>query len=162
MIKTYRFLISPSEGRLSFDQVGNKIKNFLKTPGRYRIIIGTDSQPRDGKITYISAIIAHRIGKGGIYFYRKSTHTKPTALEERILNEATYSLELAEKIKEKLFPLGLPQQVESLEIHLDIGMRGRTKSLVNTVIGMIKSCGYKAVIKPDSYGATKVADKHSK
>ena len=33
---------------------------------------------------------------------------------------------------------------------------------VREVVGMVSGSGFAAVIKPDAYGATKVADKHSK
>ncbi|HRU32970.1 MAG TPA: ribonuclease H-like YkuK family protein, partial [bacterium] len=47
-------------------------------------------------------------------------------------------------------------------IHVDIGMKGETRQLIKEVVGMITSSGYSAKIKPESFGASKVADKHSK
>jgi len=48
-----------------------------------------------------------------------------------------------------------------VEIHLDVGKNGATRSLVKEVIKMIVGSGYIAVTKPDSFGATKVADRHT-
>jgi predicted RNase H-related nuclease YkuK (DUF458 family) len=43
-----------------------------------------------------------------------------------------------------------------------VGNNGETKRIVREVVGMVSGSGFSAVIKPDAYGATKVADKHSK
>ncbi|HAV21575.1 MAG TPA: hypothetical protein DCX02_06940, partial [Firmicutes bacterium] len=44
----------------------------------------------------------------------------------------------------------------------DIGRNGGTKDLIREIVGMVTGTGFEAKIKPDAYGATKVADKHSK
>lgn len=49
-----------------------------------------------------------------------------------------------------------------VEIHLDVGENGDTKDIVREVVGMVTGSGYAAVTKPDAYGASKVADRHSK
>ena len=49
----------------------------------------------------------------------------------------------------------------NVEIHLDVGEKGDTKELIREVVGMVIGSGFDARIKPDSYGATKVADKYT-
>jgi predicted RNase H-related nuclease YkuK (DUF458 family) len=49
-----------------------------------------------------------------------------------------------------------------LEIHLDVGQEGATKSLIREVVGMVTGSGFDAKIKPESYGASAVADKYTK
>ena len=49
-----------------------------------------------------------------------------------------------------------------VEIHLDVGTNGDTRDIIKEVVGMVTGSGYAAVTKPDSYGATKVADRHSR
>ena len=49
-----------------------------------------------------------------------------------------------------------------LEIHLDVGEKGQTKDLIREVVGMVVGSGFDARIKPDSFGASKVADKYTK
>ncbi|HYH03936.1 MAG TPA: ribonuclease H-like YkuK family protein, partial [Bacillota bacterium] len=39
---------------------------------------------------------------------------------------------------------------------------GKTKEIIRDVIGMITGSGFGAIIKPDSYGASKVADRYTK
>ena len=49
-----------------------------------------------------------------------------------------------------------------VEIHLDVGNNGATKTLIKEVVGMVVGSGFNARIKPDSYGASSVADKYTK
>ena len=50
----------------------------------------------------------------------------------------------------------------SIEIHLDIGTNGDTKDLIREVVGMVVGSGFDARIKPDSFGASKVADRFTR
>jgi predicted RNase H-related nuclease YkuK (DUF458 family) len=45
---------------------------------------------------------------------------------------------------------------------LDVGEKGQTKDLIREVVGMVVGSGFDARIKPDSFGASKVADKYTK
>jgi len=49
-----------------------------------------------------------------------------------------------------------------VEIHLDVGRSGETRELIREVVGMVAGSGFDAKIKPESYGASSVADKHTK
>jgi predicted RNase H-related nuclease YkuK (DUF458 family) len=49
-----------------------------------------------------------------------------------------------------------------IEIHLDVGEQGKTKEIVREVVGMVTGSGFDARIKPESYGASSVADKYTK
>ena len=48
-----------------------------------------------------------------------------------------------------------------VEIHVDIGSIGETKEMINEVVGMVRSSGFLVKTKPYSYGASKVADRHT-
>ena len=50
----------------------------------------------------------------------------------------------------------------NVEIHLDVGKSGDTKELIREVVGMVIGSGFDARIKPESFGATKVADRYTK
>ena len=50
----------------------------------------------------------------------------------------------------------------NIEIHLDVGTQGRSKEIIREVVGMVTGSGFDARIKPDSYGASTVADKFTK
>ena len=49
----------------------------------------------------------------------------------------------------------------NLEIHVDIGENGRTKELIDEVVGMIIGNGLAVRIKPHAYAASAVADKYT-
>lgn len=151
---------SPTKGQLTPQEMYDDIRDFVKKfpKDRFRLIIGTDSQP--GKETcFVTAVIIHREGKGAKFYYRR-THVKtPFTLRHRIFEEATRSMEAAGRIIEYLSSV-LPEM--TIEIHVDIGERGRTRELIQQVVNMINMSGFLARVKPFSYGATKVADRFTK
>lgn len=151
---------SPTYGSLSFEEVFDKIINFVKEePDRkYSLIVGSDSFPGDQTV-FVTAVIIHRKGSGGRYFYRKIRYEKIENLKLRIFTEVSLSLEIAEALKKRLSENGFSRL--PVEIHLDIGRNGATRVLVKEVIKMIVGSGYIAVTKPDSFGASKVADRHT-
>ncbi|MDI1472124.1 ribonuclease H-like YkuK family protein [Thermodesulfovibrio sp. 1176] len=154
------FFHSPTYGSLSFQQVFEKIIEFVKeAPERkYSLIVGSDSFPGEETV-FVTAIIIHRRGSGGRYFYRKLKYEKMDNLKLRIFTEASLSLEIAEALKKKLSENGVSKL--PVEIHLDVGKNGATRNIVKEVIKMIVGSGYVAVTKPDSFGASKVADRHT-
>lgn len=153
--------ISPSRGVLSFDALIADIRAFVtETPdAAYKLIVGTDSQSRTD-LTFVSAIVIHRLGKGARYYYRKRVQRKLTSLRQKIFYEAAISLALAQKLAEAL---SLDEKNGlNIEIHLDIGEHGETRDLIREIVGMVTGSGFQAAIKPNSYGASKVADRHTK
>ena len=153
--------VSPSLGRLSFDEMFRHLVAFVEEePERqYHLIVGTDSLVSD-QTCFVTAVIIHRLGHGGRYFYRKLVNRKMDSLRQRIFFETALSLETAGLISAELSRNGHSEL--PVEIHLDVGPNGDTKRVIREVVGMVTGSGYLAVTKPDAYGATKVADKHSK
>ena len=49
----------------------------------------------------------------------------------------------------------------NLEIHIDVGEHGDTRDMIKEVVGMVTGNGYVAKTKPEAYGASYVADKHT-
>lgn len=153
--------ISPTSGRLSFRQMFEHLVGYMSAvpDQKYNLIIGTDSLLSD-KTCFVTAIIVHRVGHGGRYFYRKQLNRKMESLRQRILFETALSLETAGHLSAELALNGHSEL--HVEIHLDVGENGDTKRIIREVVGMVTGSGYTAVTKPDAYGASKVADKHSK
>lgn len=161
-VKTQRQeFFSPTFGNLSFEDVFKKLVEYIEadTGYRYSIIVGTDSFLA-AETVFISAIIIHRIGHGGRYFYKKLRHRKIENLRQRIFYETSLSLETAAILKAKLSENGFAKL--PVEIHIDVGENGDTKDIIREVVGMVTGSGYAAVTKPNAYGASKVADRHSK
>lgn len=152
--------ISPTKGQIDAAEMLNDILDFVKKnpKDRYRLIVGTDSQPGQ-QTCFVTAVIIHREGKGAKFYYRRSYYKTPLTLRHRIFEEATRSLEMAGKIIEYLANMH-PEL--TIEIHVDIGEKGRTRELIQQVVSMINMSGFLAKVKPYSYGASKVADRFTK
>jgi len=155
------YFVSPTKGALTFERMFSDIVDYLtEVPkAKYKLIIGTDSQARDD-ISFVTAIIVHRTGKGARYYYQKRRHRKITSLRQKVFYETSLSLGVASRLAERIAQNGYSQL--DVEIHLDVGPNGETKELIREVVGMVVGSGFDAKIKPDSYGASKVADKHTK
>lgn len=153
--------VSPSRGRLSFDDVFEDMMAYIgEAPDeRYRVIIGTDSQY--GEVTcFVTAVIVHREGKGARYYYAREWERIERSLRQRIFYETSRSLGVAGVLAEKLAQNGYADL--NVEIHLDVGENGQTRELIREVVGMVVGSGFDARIKPESYGAMTVADKYTK
>ncbi len=154
---------SPSRGNLSLDEVFVDVVAYIddKPKEQYKLIIGTDSQAHNRQeVCFVTAIIIHRVGKGARYFFRRQKHHYMESLRQRIYYETFLSLEVATMVTAKLAENGHPHL--NMEIHLDVGEKGDTKELIREVVGMVIGSGFQACIKPESYGASKVADKYTK
>ena len=152
---------SPSRGRLSFEQMFSDLIDYVQElpEAEYKIIIGTDSQVRDSTC-FVTAIVVHRLGKGARYYYTREHENIGRSLRQRIFYEASRSLGVASQMAEKLAQNGHADL--NVEIHLDVGKNGPTGDLIREVVGMVTGSGFDAKIKPDSYGASTVADKFTK
>ena len=153
---------SPTYGRMDFFSVLDKLLKYIgQEPGlEYEFIIGTDSLGNGDKTAeFVSAIVVHRKNRGGIYFWSKRHEVDIHTLRQRIFQEALYSLKLAEQVIEELKNRNILDF--RLTIHVDVGPNGETKQMLQEIVGMIKGNGFDVKTKPDSYGASSVADRHT-
>lgn len=153
---------SPTYGKVDLDRLKEIISSYMAVDkkAKYEIIVGTDSQKvKNNKYDFVSALIIHRVGMGGIYFWKRIVQDKKISLKERIYQEATMSLVTSENFVEFFKTNGISKY--NIQIHVDIGHNGETRELITEVVGMIRGSGYEVKIKPDSYGASKVADKYT-
>jgi predicted RNase H-related nuclease YkuK (DUF458 family) len=157
---------SPSKGPVTISQMISEVSGFVgENPSDfYRLVIGTDSQARKvgGKdeIDYVSAIVVYRKGKGARYFWRKTKEHKKPVLRDKIYTETLISLDVAQKIVPQVREKISPSKYD-LEIHIDVGPLGPTREMIREVVGMVNGNGFVAKTKPDSWGASSVADKHA-
>ena len=134
-------------------------------PGNYySLVIGTDSQTRriNGKaeIDYVTAIVIYRRGRGARYFWRKEKKIQKPILRDKIYTETLMSLDVAQNIVPEIRKVISPAKYD-LEIHIDVGPLGPTRDMIREVVGMVTGNGFVAKTKPDSWGASSVADKHT-
>lgn len=161
---------STTHGELTLQEIILYIKSFLEEEpeAEYDLAIGTDSQerttPQNNKkmIQLISAIVVHRKGFGGKYFWQRKKLLEIHSLREKIYAETFASLDLAGIFVPLLKKsLNGNSPLYYLEIHVDVGEHGDTREMIKEVVGMITGNGYVARTKPLAYGASYVADKHT-
>ena len=164
MKKTFR---NPTKGRLSLNQVVSEISGFIqKEPSdSYGLVIGTDSQSKKikgkNRIDFVTAIVIHRRGKGGRYFWNKSRKIKIYNLRDKIYTETLLSIETAKNFIPQLKTSLNGNGKYDLEIHIDVGEVGPTREMIKEVVGIVRGNGLVPRIKPNAYGASAVADKHT-
>jgi predicted RNase H-related nuclease YkuK (DUF458 family) len=159
---------SPSKGNLTLEQVIKEIFDYMQEMPefQYEVIVGTDS-PSSDKPFFPIAIVVLRTGAGGRFFLKKMYYPEEllrrfVVWKNRILHEVYLSCELALSLRETLEKenkFGLKYQFEY--IHADVGEVGKTKEMVREVVGLIKSTGFEAKIKPQAFAATVVADRYT-
>jgi predicted RNase H-related nuclease YkuK (DUF458 family) len=156
------YFTSPSKGKMRFDDMMGDIVWYIRNlpTSAYKVIIGSDSQVVQGETHFITAVIVHRLGKGARYFYTKRAHRKIKSLRQKIFFETSLSLEVGSLVTQSLHDKGLEEF--KIEIHIDVGNHGETRDLIREVVGMVVGSGFRAKIKPEAYGASSVADKHTK
>ena len=149
---------------MDLHQTYQTIFNYIKQEpdNQYKLMVGTDSQAGQEEIMFVTAIVSYRVGSGGRFFYRKKSEKAHTGMKQRIFYEVSKSLEIASRLTG--FLANEQELIEDLrvEIHVDVGEKGPTNAIIKEVTGMVVGSGYKALIKPDSYVASTVADKFTK
>lgn len=161
---------STTHGTLSLEETIDLIKTFLeeKPDHEYSLVIGTDSQEKidnlNGKrlMNLITAVVVHRKGFGGKYFWQSHKVLGVHTLREKVYAETLTSLEFATIFVPRLKKsLNGYSPKYNLEIHVDVGEHGATREMIKEVVGMVTGNGFVAKTKPDAYGASCVADKHT-
>lgn len=164
------FFQNSTYGQLGLDEVLKHIKHFLEeNPDEsYSLVIGTDSQEKaeagNGKriARLITAIVVHRKGFGGKYFWQERKKVEVHSLREKIYAETLTSLDFARyfvPLLKKTLNGRSPNYY--LEIHVDVGEHGDTRDMIKEIVGMVTGNGFIAKTKPEAYGASHVADKHT-
>lgn len=161
---------SITHGTVEIKAVIKLIKMFLdEDPDKdYSLIIGTDSHEKNGEknqgksINLVTAILVHRRGFGGKYFWQRKELKNIHSLREKIYQETMSSINFASvfvPLLKKSLNGKMPNY--NLEIHIDVGEHGDTRDMIKEVVGMVTGNGFVAKTKPEAYGATYVADKHT-
>lgn len=158
-------------GNLNMEGVIDCIKAFLEEmpESSYSLVIGTDSHEKNAvkaanskDINLVTAILVHRKGFGGRYFWRRKEMKNIHTLREKIYAETMMSLNFASTFV-PLLKKSLNGKAPNydLEIHIDVGEHGDTRDMIKEVVGMVTGNGFVAKTKPYAYGASYVADKHT-
>lgn len=161
-------MISPTLGKVSLETIAGVIagRTVCASSGEYNLVIGTDSQNFDE--TKIVVVIAlHHIGHGGTFFYDIQRTRRINSIGQKLLYETQLSLDYAEKlvkIFKRMRDTGAFDYNKhlNLSIHVDAGKNGPSKQVIPEIVGWITACGFHAVVKPESFAASSIANKYSK
>jgi predicted RNase H-related nuclease YkuK (DUF458 family) len=151
---------SPGGKSFSYEELVKELLFYIKSDPqeKYKVVIGTDSA-NHGTTDFVSAVVVYRVGHGGRFFWRRINQKKINSLRQRIYQEVMMSLKLAEEV---LFNLSQNKDINfDFEVHVDIGSKGKTKEMLQEIIGMVRGSGFNVRTKPESYGASKVADRYT-
>ncbi|MBI3335264.1 MAG: ribonuclease H-like YkuK family protein [Candidatus Portnoybacteria bacterium] len=159
--------ISPTKGKLELEEMVADIIDYMGEDSRFRycLIIGTDSQVAKG-VDFVNAVVIHRVGKGGRYFWRRVHREYSTrlTLKARIFTEANLSIELAVELLQFLqrrLADAFLELIPQIEVHIDVGQNGPTREMIKELVGLVRANGFEARIKPEAYAASTVADKYA-
>lgn len=151
-------------GNFDFDGLIRELVSYIRSTSdaHYHIVVGSDSRA-DEEVRFVTAVGIHRIGNGGRYFWSRSSPQKCVTLHDRIYKEAMQSITLTQELRSRLKDI-LGEEFfwdNKITVHLDVGFNGPTRDLIDGVVGMVKGYGFEAAIKPDSFGAFVLADRHT-
>lgn len=153
--------LDASGKKLHAREVVDDIRSFMleKPSAFYKIIIGSDSLQSSGhEADFVTAIVVHRIGNGGRYFWNRTREEHFHTLRDRIIREVMKSLDTSMRILEIL------KEHDDIkfefEVHVDVGANGKTSALISEVTGIVRAYHFNVKTKPESYAASSVADKH--
>lgn len=161
---------STTHGDVSLEHVIGEVKLFLEEnpKAKYSLVIGTDSHEKaespkgTSSINLVTAVVVHRKGHGGKYFWKRRHMQNIHSLREKIYAETMESLQFATFfVPQFKKALNGHSPDYDLEIHVDVGNHGETRDMIKEVVGMVTGNGFVAKTKPESYGASYVADKHT-
>lgn len=163
---------SPTYGKVSLQKIVEIIRDYIsKSPdSEYEITIGTDSQ-NFNRTKIVKVIAVHKVGGGGIFFYDIIYLPLIKEIRRKLVTETQLSIDLANAFVDELdkefdrTEWDYTEYKISFQIHCDVGYNGKTSVLINEITTWAASSVpdmFSAIIKPDSFAASSIANKFSK
>lgn len=158
---------NPNLGALEFKEVIKAVFDYMNEDREkfYDVVVGCDSSSEE-RPAFPVAIVVLRVGHGGRFFFKKIRYPEEKKfynLHQRILQEILISCEFALSLRDGLRTMidssGIKFKHQCRYIHADIGPTGKTRDMIKEVVSLIKSNGFEAKIKPESFAASIVADR---
>ena len=152
------------EKKLAKEELFSEIDSQISDKQHEWIIgIGTDSQIIGKFFNFTSVICVYKKGKGGIYYYQTNIISRKNfpsnnqihRMFEEVSRSISIATELEQALKNKQKPI----------IHVDASTSEKnnlTSSFSEQLEGYVIGSGFNCVLKPDSYVASCIADRHSK
>lgn len=116
--------------------------------------IGSDSQQNGVKTEFVTVIAVLTPSKGGRVFFCQESIPRIRSLRERLMKEVWMSVELGLKINEFV-----PEDCD-LTVHIDANpnVKFRSSEYVKELTSMVVGNGFRALLKPQAWCASHVAD----
>lgn len=139
--------------RTLHDEPVEDLRQFVSSVGSdIAIHIGTDSLQVGRFTQYVTVVALLRPHRGGRAIYRRQVVPRVKSLRERLLREVWLSVELA---------LELNQYIQGeLTVHVDANpdLKFKSSKYIQELTGMVVSNGFRALIKPDAWCSSHIAD----
>jgi hypothetical protein len=115
--------------------------------------LGTDSLQLARQSRFVTVVAILTPGRGGRAIWTREARPRIASLRERLLREVWLSVELGLKLD--------PVVPGPLHVHIDANPIARHKSsaYVQELVGLVVSQGFRAVIKPEAWAASRAADR---
>lgn len=126
----------------------------LFADGERDIHIGTDAQKHGRHTEFVTAVVVLNPGKGGAAFYTKTRMEYINSLQYKLFTEVSLSLEIALALCEA----GIPAEMIDVHVDANTNLNWGSGPFHQRLAGMVVSHGFKAVLKPDAWCASHVAD----
>lgn len=146
--------------QINWEKLLEDIESLSSHP--HTLVVGSDSQPfRDGTVmvTAVCFICEERSHHGRYYFMRQIIPAHHNNLYLRLYDEVMASIQVALRIRDNVVGVDISIHIDASEKESKASSGRLSKGLVNMALGY----GFSSVeIKPDSWAASSVADRHTK
>jgi predicted RNase H-related nuclease YkuK (DUF458 family) len=117
------------------------------------IHVGTDAQKHGKYMDYVTAVAVLNPGKGGRAFYCSTRDKIVDSLSHKLFTEVGLSLEIALALCDVV-------EADSIQVHVDANtnLKHDSAQFHQSLAGMVVGHGFKAVLKPDAWASSHVAD----
>ena len=153
--------VTGSKERYTDEEVFSYVKDKMRKNSEIEVGVGTDSQFLGKLFKFTLVLCVYTPGKGGYYFYKnEQVPVQKYSVKNqklRMFDEVAKSIELSLKLKEETGVLPT--------VHVDASPQCRkefTSGFSDQLKGYVQACGFPCALKPESYVASRLADKHTK
>ena len=115
--------------------------------------LGTDSLQLARHTRFVTVVAVLTPGRGGRAIWTRTATPRIHSLRERLLREVWLSVELGLRLDAVV--------TGELQVHIDANpiARHRSSAYVQELVGLVVSQGFRAVIKPEAWAASRAADR---
>jgi len=115
--------------------------------------LGTDSLQLARHTRFVTVVAILTPGRGGRAIWTRATAPRIQSLRERLLREVWLSVELGLRLH--------PVVPGPLHVHIDANpiAQHRSSAYVQELVGLVVGQGFRAVIKPEAWAASRAADR---